>query len=238
MAQLISIPLRFRFFKLPVTWEARAVKAALSPETTWTRMYGHLADKKKFSELDGWECRDKFLKLPKNDAALREFLNEVGAYDPEAAPDYVPRDPVTIDVENVWEFREDLRCALLKGDIRENFLTQVTPEFQKPKNFYDFEPHYRGNKFPLRFELTKVKAGVVVVTNAYHMLFATVLADIARGIRSKVCKRKDCGNLFSIESEHERDYCRPYCGHLESVRRNRREAQKAKRREQRKAKRG
>ena len=63
-----------------------------------------------------------------------------------------------------------------------------------------------------------MSVGAVTITNARHMLFATVLADVARGIRFKTCKRKDCRKPFPIESEHKRDYCKPYCGHLVSLR--------------------
>jgi len=120
----------------------------------------------------------------------------------------------------VWRFREDLSDALLDRQ-RKHFMTSVTPELPRPKTLLDLMTPHPANNFPLRFELSKVAAGVVTITNARQMLFATVLADVARGIRFKTCKRKDCGKPFPIESEHTRTFCSQYCGHLVSQRKKR-----------------
>jgi hypothetical protein len=81
-------------------------------------------------------------------------------------------------------------------------------------------PH-PANNFALRIELTDVVAGIVTITNARRMLSATVLEDVAGGIRFKTCKRRDCPKPFPIQSKHKQDYCRQYCGHLASQRRKR-----------------
>jgi len=69
---------------------------------------------------------------------------------------------------------------------------------------------------------------------ARHMLFATALAEVARSIRFKTCKRKDCQMPFAIESGHKRDYHTPYCGHLVSLRKERATEKRKKRAEKRK----
>jgi hypothetical protein len=182
------------------------------------------------SELDGWACRDAFFSLPENDVArLAEFLDKVGVWssDPDTASLDWSRYPLSVHPDEVWRFREDLRDALL---YRKSFSAQVTPELPRPKTLFDLiaQPH-PANEFQLRFELTTVAAGVVTIINARHMLFATVLADVARGIRFKTCQRKDCGKPFPIESEHTRTFCSQYCGHLVSQR-NKRAAERKKRR--------
>lgn len=243
MAHTISIPIKFRFIKIPVKWELREVPShKLGPVP---RLCGHpkavLMESHSFSELNGWECRDEFLSLPENDtAALIEFMDKVGLWDVysgSAALPYWPIEEMRVEPESVWELRETIRNALI---YQKNFMVQVTPEIPTPKTLSDLTlgKQHPANDFQLRFELTKVASGVVTITNARNMLYATVLADIARGISFKCCKRKDCGKPFAIESEHERDYCRPYCGHLASVRRNRLKAKQEKRRKERKAKRG
>ena len=182
-------------------------------------------DAEVLSELNGWHWRDEFFRLPEDDLdPLAAFLNEVGAWPSSAdstdIPGHAIRYPVFVQPDDVWAFRENLNYALLDRN-RKWFKETVTPVLPKPKTWLDLYPPQPANDFELRFELSGVAAGVVTLTNARHMLFATVLADVARGIRFKTCKRKDCRNPFAIESGHKRDYCGQYCGHLESVRRNR-----------------
>jgi hypothetical protein len=78
-----------------------------------------------------------------------------------------------------------------------------------------------GIEFPMRLEITDVASGVLTLTDAYHMLLATVFFDIARGIRFKTCERGDCGRPFPLESKHEKKFCCWYCAHITTVRRNR-----------------
>jgi hypothetical protein len=79
----------------------------------------------------------------------------------------------------------------------------------------------KGIEFPLSFELAGFPAGVVTVTDAYHLLLATVFVDAAQRIRFKICQRKDCGKPFPLENKHKKKFCCWYCGHITTVRRNR-----------------
>jgi len=219
-----NIPIRFRFLKLPVTWELQDNKklgAVLCGQLKLSRE----ADKVPLSELDGWKLRDEFFRLPENDPhRLAAFLNAVGAWssDPEEAAFDLRRFPCYVHLDDVWRFRADLRDALLRTH-RENFIRSVAPRLAKPKTLADLEaePYSWVHNFPLRFELSDVAAGVVTVTNARRMLFATVLADVAGGIRFKICQRPDCGVAFPLESKHKRKFCCWNCAHLTTVRRNR-----------------
>jgi hypothetical protein len=224
-----NIPIRFRFIKIPVAW------TVVDGPKGRTVLCGQLQKWKspeevKLTELDGWDCRAEFLDLPENDlATLTGFLNKVGVWSPDANSPvlrYWER-PLYVQPEDIWHFREDLKAALI---YRKHFMSGVAPALPRPKTLLDLirQPH-PANDFPLHFELTEVVAGVVTISNARHMLFATVLADTANDIRFKICKRKDCGKAFPIESEHERTFCSQYCGHLSSVRKKReRERRKRK----------
>jgi hypothetical protein len=57
---------------------------------------------------------------------------------------------------------------------------------------------------------------------------STITFDLVRKIKFCLCARPDCSGVFAIESRHKRKFCCQYCAHLESVRRQRREAKKAK----------
>jgi hypothetical protein len=226
MAQL-EVPIRFRFLKVPVTWEP-GVSSKAGAILCGRLKQWQSPDEVRLFELNGWQCRDEFFELPENDfARLAEFLNKVGVWSSDAEPSALShwaKNPMYAHVDEVWQFREDLKDALL---YRKHFMAGVTPNLPRPKTLLDLiaQPH-PANEFPLRFELTKVAAGVVTVTNARHMLLATVLADIVRGIRFDTCKRKDCGKPFAIESEHKRHFCSQYCGHLVSLRKKRLEKKK------------
>jgi hypothetical protein len=49
----------------------------------------------------------------------------------------------------------------------------------------------------------------------------TVTIDLLHGVKFKICARPDCRRPFPVRSKHRQKYCEQYCGHLESVRRNR-----------------
>jgi hypothetical protein len=222
------ISIRFRFLRLPVVWEVSENPKA------GPYFHGQLEvtpEKKdlKLVELDGWALRDQFFGLPENNIdRLAEFLNKVGVWssDPDEAALDISRYPLSACAEEVWRFREDLRWALL---YQRPFIAQVAAESKSPRTRFDLisRPH-RANQFQLRFEITDVVAGVVTILNARHMLFTTVLADVASGIRFKICQRKDCRKPFPIESEHARKFCSQPCGHLVSQRKKRAAKRKKK----------
>ena len=53
------------------------------------------------------------------------------------------------------------------------------------------------------------------------MFGGNVIAIVRWKPKTKVCARPDCGKEFPVTSKHKRRYCTQYCGHLESIRRNR-----------------
>lgn len=203
-------------------------------------LYGEMrkierANVEALKELDGWYWRDRFFGLPEtNLERLADFLTEVGAWPSSDAPNlstpgHALTFPAVVRAHDVWAFREDLKDALLD---RTRFQKIVAPMLSNPKTWIDLYARPSANDFSLRLELSDVAAGVVSITNARHMLFATVLADVARGIRFKVCKRKDCRIPFAITSKHKREYHDRACAHLAGVRRKRKLEKRQKRAEE------
>lgn len=70
------------------------------------------------------------------------------------------------------------------------------------------------------------------VRSILGIAYLALLANFSRGW--KRCERQDCGNIFPVTDDKRKVYCSQYCGHLESVRRNRRDAHKRKLRAKRK----
>ncbi len=52
-------------------------------------------------------------------------------------------------------------------------------------------------------------------------ILMTVTADLLRRAKFRFCARGDCPGMFEVQTKHKRKYCRWYCAHLESVRKNR-----------------
>jgi hypothetical protein len=231
-----NIPISFRFLKLPVLWTVSTNHTVRGIPARGTVLSGQIAkgqspEDVRLSPLDGWNYRGEFFGLPENDPArLAEFLNRVGVWssDPESAALDWSRYPLYVSPDDIWLFRQDLKDALL---YQKKFSSDVTPRRQMPKTLFDLmtEPYRAANEFPLHFELSNVVTGVVTVLNARRMLIATVLADVANGIRFKACMRPDCPQTFPLESEHKRKFCSQYCGHLVSQRKTRAAERKERR---------
>jgi hypothetical protein len=221
MASQQIVPITFVFTRLPVTWTIRN-----------SALYGQInreSASRVLSELNGWHWRDEFFALPRGDVdRLAAFLSGVGAWPGQGepnpnAPGHALRFPLIVQPEDVWSFRDDLKDALANHKLVKE---TVAPGRSSPKSWSDLFSHSSANSFEMRFELSNVTAGVVTITNARHMLFATLLADVARGIRFKICKRKGCEVSFPITSRHKKDYHSRECGHLALMQRKRRAERK------------
>jgi hypothetical protein len=234
MAQTLNLPIHVRFERIPVRWEIRSVKGDSRHDggeyAFPTLVTDGSLDAFMVSELDAWTCRDEFFAIPENDnEKLRRFLERVGIWmredfdlkghwSKEVTRHYREGNPIPVAVPGLWRFRESLRRALVN---KKAFKETYAAPLPRPKTGRQLLQQ-SDIEFPLSLELTGVAAGVVTLTDAYHMLQATVFFDVARGIRFKVCQREDCKAPFPVESEHERVFCTQYCGHLVSQRANRR----------------
>ncbi len=246
MAHRLSIPIRFEFLRTPAIWELRTVEGDRHHSAQLFAFSRVLSDDSldafKLTELDGWKRRDEFFEITDgNDAKLLKFLAKVGVWSNMEISGHWSQEvmrhcreghPVPISVQGLWRFREGLKWALLN---KREFRERDAPRLSRPETGLQLVQR-SGIEFPLRFELESVASGLVTITDAYHMLLATVFADVARGIRFKTCKRRDCLRPFAIESKHVRIFCSQYCGHLVSQRKKRQKEQMEKRAERRRAK--
>jgi hypothetical protein len=167
-------------------------------------------------ERDPWQMRDEFLRLKRDDEALLDFVNKWGEWDSEVLfpiggqtiarkiDHYCPR---FILPDRVWKMQDFYRSALRTP--AEEWLTRfaMLGGLKKRSTF----PYLAANSASCRTAIE-----------------TTITIDLLKKVRFRACARPDCDNVFSLDSRHKRKYCQQYCGHLESVRKQRQATQKAK----------
>ncbi len=194
------------------------------------------------SLLDGWDLRDRFLKLRHSEDEALNFLQDVGLWMT------VPKGPETRNELNVQGFVGQLSLAETAVPITFHRFWQAKEEFSKylmnPKlwesrldalRFQDQDEDaiapvafiIFGQALPLQIGWRESRPiGVIEVTTAVQLLHATTHIDLIRGAKFKLCERPDCRTPFPVLSAHRRKYCNWDCAHLESVRRLRRKAKR------------
>jgi hypothetical protein len=158
-------------------------------------------------QFDPWMLRREFLSLKRTTADLLEFLNKYGAWSLAAGPRQRKRwrtgesrwGPQAVYAAEIWADQDRIREALKRG-AREWFTGSdslltlgARPEF----------PHY------VRRDRSCLEA-----------IHTSITVDFLRGVRFRICARKDCGNPFPADRRGKR-YCEQYCAHLVSVRKGR-----------------
>jgi len=166
-------------------------------------------------DRDPWQMRDEFLRLKRDDEALLDFANKWGEWDADILfpiedemiarkiDDYSPR---FIMPDRVWKMQDFYRSALRTP--AEDWLTKSAPlsGLSKRSTF----PFLGTNIFSCRTAIE-----------------TTITLDLLKKVKFRVCARRDCDNVFSLDSKHKRKFCQQYCGHLESVRKQRLATQRA-----------
>jgi hypothetical protein len=246
VARTLNIPIRFRFLKVPTSWEIHAIAGDRHHKPT-RFAFGKLIkpvtlDDSYPTELDGWECRQEFFDLPQSESALLSFLNKVGVFasvsgivahsSKEFMEHIRGNHPTPFDVAGLWRLRDGLKEVL----VDQKRFARTSPRRALSERISEFIPSFDfySPDMSFSFDMSKVPVGVVTITDGMQLLLATIFTDLVRGLKFKYCARKDCKKLFVIESKHKRRYCCQYCAHLESVRKQRRKEQ----REKKKANRG
>jgi predicted RNA-binding Zn ribbon-like protein len=171
---------------------------------------------------DPWEWRGRFFRIKEGDnESLIDFLRAVGLFaapllgsDPSehstliTAPDgqnHVVRYMQEMRIESVWGLR-----SMIENSLRE--LSKHTGKFAD---------------FNVRILLAKGRPRVTITTcTFYESLLLTLAVDRVERAKVRKCARPDCGILFSNTSAHKRKFCTWYCGHIESVRKQRREGKR------------
>jgi hypothetical protein len=178
------------------------------------------------TSFDPWEKRAEFFRLEQgNTDALLIFLRSIGLFERPRIMD--DESPVTktllsaqdgllheapyvsqISEEHIWAVRRAMRGSL-------KALEQHSGEYD------DFQVRFLRS--------TGGKSRLVLTTSTFFdALLLTLSVDQLQGAKVRKCARPDCGVLFSTTGGHKRKYCAWYCGHIESVRRSRREIRKRK----------
>lgn len=145
----------------------------------------------KLYPADAWQMRDEFLRVAANHESAIAFLNKWGHW----------RGDFT-DLDRILRLQSQVRKALTSSPV-EWFTGSVPPYLDLWKR----DPEYPF--FAVR------------TCHCETAVCMTVTADLLRRSKFKICARKDCRVPFEVRSKHKRKYCSQYCGHLESVRKNR-----------------
>jgi CGNR zinc finger len=142
---------------------------------------------------DPWLMREDFLRCKPDRKAAMAFLNEWGRWRNFRG---------IVDLSEIIDMQRAVREALTCSP--ENWFASL----------YAFPAMKRSRsaKYPYFTMLTDACQVAIRMTTTI---------DLLRQLQFKTCARPDCGVPFPVTSNHKRDYCSQYCGHLESVRRSR-----------------
>jgi hypothetical protein len=175
---------------------------------------------------DPWELRDEFLRLrpahgPK---LLLEFLDKVGMFDKPELED-ADENP------HILGGGYSVKLGAIEHDFRSQArrdyghfweMQHLFVEAMRSRTSRLFDAH----ELPLRFRRGRRECyAEITATTFIEAVITTIKIDHLRGAKFQKCARPDCGTVFSVMGQRSRRYCRWYCGHLESVRKQRRSKQ-------------
>jgi hypothetical protein len=190
--------------------------------------------------------RAEFLRLTQDTKALVDFLNRWGVWgttrrlsgcrekSPSSSPRWMTRsrstglgphvrldpekmpNPYALGAEDlskgnyvlpidIWEFqrrcRDGLKSPAYKwlAEAQKLFLVTSRPKY----------PHFLST-----------------ASNCQDAIRTTITLDLLRKVKFRICARPDCASPFPVENRHRRKYCRQYCAHIESIRKQRRSAKR------------
>lgn len=191
-----NVPLYYRCVVRPVRWLADGHWLVFDrgPQT----LKGKFQRLGTATDFDPWEKRREFFALNDTDPEkLVAFLSSTGEFTPGLFPG---KQSGRIPVQWVWEFRNLLRrCMTEKAELN-----------------WD-------ENFEVLLEGAGARSRVVFTTNTLlDSLMLTIAADRLMKAKIQKCRRPDCGVLFANATGHDKKFCCWECGHLESVRRQRR----------------
>ena len=242
MTQLIpsNLPVRFQCLCAPTEWSravgpawpysavkatARALKLIPSgptPDGDFLRVH----EKREFAtNFDPWEKRNQFFRLKLGDtAALLDFLPTVGFF---GAGIGVSEEDMSEETHTLMRTNDGQRYETRYfAKTSEKYIWGVRGLLiGSLKNVQKHSGKY--SDFQVRFLDLPNGPGVILTTTTFlQSILLTLAVDKVRGSKVRKCARPDCGVLFSITDGHKRKYCEWYCGHIESVRKQRRKAQR------------
>ena len=199
----------------------------------------------KRREADPWSMRTEFLQLKPNTEELVAFLNKWGvwgqtrlgspeathiphtgrirsglplsAFDSEKLPDlfdpYRSTSLPYLSPADLWSFWQECRKTLSPARGPAKALTG--PAYDWLTRFQKLLPLTPRPEYP---------HWLLSANNCQEAIRTTITLDLLKKVKFRLCARPDCRSPFPVESHHQRQYCRQYCAHIESVRRQRRTA--------------
>ncbi|UVT19827.1 MAG: hypothetical protein H8K03_18900 [Nitrospira sp.] len=222
---MTRIPLspEVRFLRIPTKWEMDFDKKG-APQVVRPTLLDAVA-----GNLDGWEIRNRFLRLRHTESAALDFLHDIGIWDTYALSDRRRLMPTSVFLDGplgLWDLQERWRRRLATPKRLKSLFTPPTTENRLDASDPFFELSFGNPFFELTFRVewqANQPIGVIETISGIQLLKATLLIDLMRCANFRICARPDCGIPFSVTSNHEKKYCEWYCGHIESVRRRREE---------------
>jgi hypothetical protein len=208
---------------------------------------------------DPWALLERFMQL-KTEAEALAFLNETGYFSLLASgvPIEGQGEPEQsfqaglVHVKDVFEWRDIFRELVLKRPTRWGFALTGNEECPLDASddptglnilfgglldkfsFLKADTIVRHTKFSIEFRWGEGKhEAIITASDTLGAFLAAVCIRHLRGERYNFCHRRDCGKLFTWESNHKRKYCCWECGHLVAVRKSRKKALRKSRAQQR-----
>ena|SRR5215469_3649823 len=163
------------------------------PQLLLTERSRYLVDSelKKLPPGDAWQMRDDFLRVESSVASAITFLEKWGRWS-----------------AGRWVALKEILS--MQAAVRKALISSPGKWFTMP--FSALGLWRKRPEYPFFMLWTDECSTAISMT---------VTIDLLQRIPFKRCARRDCGHPFAIRSKHKRKYCSQYCGHLESVRRNR-----------------
>ena len=226
-AEQVYMPVAFKCMITKGSW--RADRSAQGSELITERWLLSPGSRPKAVESRDfpWTLRDRFLRLRRDEAELVEFLNLAGGWGTSGGRilvyDGLPPSQERFPVSEFWEW-QDICRLLMTNPLA--FWDDTCPRLDQEKQAV-------LNDFTVRLQMTvanKRFRAITEVTGTLRLILLSIFIDLLNHAKFRQCARPDCFAIFQIETRHRRIYCSQYCGHLESVRRNRRPKKMALRR--------
>jgi hypothetical protein len=177
--------------------------------SVWTLSEDRLSCERKAGSTltlaDPWQVRQTFMRL-RSQPELLLFLNAVGSF--FDGPD-------SSVIEHYWNWQEVIRRGIIEGPASmEKECARLLPAaFQRQLRTAYAGTRFRLDRGMLALELT--------VHGTLPGIVKTIEIDHLRGLKFRICERRDCRAPYPVRSKHRRKYCSPQCAHLVSVRKSR-----------------
>ncbi len=189
-----------------------------------TRVYWQPKVVGQADTYDPWEQRGRFFQIKEDDdGSLLEFLRFVGLFKSPEMGSSSQGDTVLVTSPDGLHHNAQYMAEQAIGTI---WATRRLIE----NSLRNLNKHTGGLiDFTARIILVKGKPRVTITTCTFlDSLLLTLAVDKVQKAKVRKCARPDCGILFSSASAHNRKFCTWYCGHIESVRKQRRDAKRAR----------